>query len=377
MNTLLSRRYFLQLLAASAATPLTGCSHSTTSSRAGEHWITAQGKHSAQFGLGDIQSAATAHNFATGFRGHGVCSNPVATHKVVMTSRRPGLTAVEVDLLSGEQKTFDSPPGFHMQGHSVYSADGQFLLTAESEYASGEGKIVVRDSSRFAVTDIMPSYGIGPHEIKLMPDGHTLVIANGGLLTHPESGRTVLNLDNMDSSLTYIDTRSGDLVAQHRVDEPKASIRHLDVAADGSVAFAMQIQRQAMNNNQLVPLAGVHKPGNDIRLLNAPEGLLNALNDYMGSVVVDSATRLAAFTSPRGDMAVFWHLDDLSLQGYHKFHDVCGLALNSTASHFVLSNSVGKIRQIETRTLKEDRQRRLHFPHMAWDNHMLSVSLNS
>ena len=31
----------------------------------------------------------------------------------------------------------------------------------------------------------LPSDGIGPHEATLMPDGKTLVVANGGIRTHP------------------------------------------------------------------------------------------------------------------------------------------------------------------------------------------------
>lgn len=343
-----------------------------------ERWITAQGKTPEQYGMGAISPIqADAINVSSNFRGHGICQHPTQQHKVVMVSRRPGTVGLEVDLLSGGSREFHSPANHHMQGHGAFSADGNLLFTSESDFQSGAGKIIVRDTHNYNVVAEYSSYGIGPHEIKRMPDNTTLAIANGGLLTHPESGRKVLNLDSMRSTLSYIDINSGELISEHQVPEDKASIRHFDIAADGTIAFGMQIQRRAMSDNHLVPLAGVHKPGKDIELLQAPESLTVALNDYMGSVAVDSHNRLAAFTSPRGDLAMFWHLDDLSLQGYHKFHDVCGLALNASGSHFVLSNSAGKLRQINTKTLQEDRDLRLDFPAMAWDNHMMSVRLTS
>lgn len=342
-----------------------------------EYWLSAQGKKADNYGLGAITAKKEqAVNIPSGFRGHGICQHPTYAEKVVMSSRRPGITGLEVNLLSGETRPFNSPANHHMQGHSIYSLDGEWLFTSESDYTTGKGKIVVRDSTSLNVVNIFPSYGIGPHEIKMLPDSHILVVANGGLLTHPDSGRKVLNLDSMDSSLTYIDSRNGELISQHRVAETKASIRHFDIADDGTVAFGMQVQRQAMADNHLVALAGVHKPGRkDIQLLHAPETLTVALNDYMGSVAIVSEQRLAAFTSPRGDLAMFWNIDDGTLQGYHHFHDVCGLTINQQKTHFVLSNSMGKLRQIHTQTLQEDQQLRLDFPLMAWDNHMLAINL--
>ena len=341
-----------------------------------ERWLSAQGKDNSHYGLASISPQQhQALNIPSGFRGHAICQHPQQPHIVVMSARRPGLTGLEVNLLTGQSRTFHSPANHHMQGHSWFSADGLWLFTTESNYHSGDGRITVRDSSTLQLVDNFPSHGIGPHEIRLMPDGKTLVVANGGLLTHPDSGRSVLNPDTMRSTLSYIDSHNGRLISEHRVPDNKASIRHFDIADDGSVAFGMQVQRQAMSDNHLVPLAAIHKPGQEIQLLHAPETLTLALHDYMGSVAIDSQHRIAAFTSPRGDLAMFWHLDDGSLQAYHAFHDVCGLALNNSGSHFVLSNSAGKIRQISTATLIEDKTLRMEFPAMAWDNHMMAINL--
>ena len=39
------------------------------------------------------------------------------------------------------------------------------------------------------------NHGIGTHDISVSDDGRMLVIANGGIETHPDFGRTKLNLD--------------------------------------------------------------------------------------------------------------------------------------------------------------------------------------
>lgn len=382
-QTGLARRDALKILATTAiAVPAAGAGILAAQQQKNrisnqERWLSAQGRSDGSYGLGSVAPAGqSADNALSGFRGHGVCQQPQKPDLAVFVGRRPATRAIEVNVVNGNiTQEIHCAPQRYMQGHGVFSADGQFLFTTESDTTSGAGKIVVRRSEDYKVVNEFDSHGIGPHELHLMPDGKTLAVANGGLLTHPDSGRKVLNLDTMRSTLSYIDSQSGRLISEHSVSESKASIRHFDVADDGTIAFGMQVQRQGLNHNKLIPLAGIHKQGSDIQLLHAPETLTTKLSDYMGSVTIDSAHRTAGFTSPRGDLAVFWNIDDLSLQQYHSFHDVCGLALSQNKRHFVLSNSSGKIRRIDTRTLQEAKELRMHFPDMAWDNHMLSVKV--
>jgi hypothetical protein len=377
----ISRRSFTRrLLNMSAAAPI--LSHSAfdlVNNQTGndERWLSAQGRNADTYGLGWINPPQeSAEQIYANFRGHGLCQNPKKTEHVVMFSRRPGTHGLRFNTHTNDiDGRFHSIKDRYMQGHGCYSADGQWLYCTESSISSGEGKITVRDATTLEQINEFNSHGIGPHDIRLMPDGHTLIVANGGLLTHPNSGRKILNLETMCSSLSYIDSSNGELISEHFLAEPKASIRHIDVAADGTVAVALQVQREAMSNKELTPLAAIHKPGQPLKLLQAPEALMIKLNDYMGSVAIHDNYRIAGFTSPRGDLVMFWHLDDLSLQSYHVFHDVCGLTLSQNNKYFVLSNSAGKIRQINTRTLKVDKQKSLQFPEKNWDNHMISISL--
>lgn len=356
-----------------------------------EFLFSAQGRDSKNYSLGWINNInepvqAASNNVSSKFRGHGICQNPSMPGQVIMMSRRPGFQGLVFSLNQESMaSTFDCKAGHHFQGHSCFSKDGSLLYSTESDSKTGKGIISVRETKTFQQVTQFESYGIGPHQIELMPDGDTLVIANGGLLTLPESGRKILNLATMDSSLTYINRHTGNLVSQHRLtkdlinnelDMRKASIRHLDVATDGSVVIGLQVQRTAMENDQLVPLAAIHK-NNQLQLLTAPNSLIRQLNDYMGSVKVNNQTRTVGYTSPRGNLAVFWSLDDLSLQAFHNFHDVCGLSLSADNKHFILSNSAGKIRFIDSKLLTEDKAQRLYFADQSWDNHMLNIHLTS
>lgn len=387
MNQKLSRRQFNKTLVAAGALG-TGVSiaagvgvykYFSDENLEQEMWFSAQGHNPKQYGIGWVSPTNQQHAQAlTNFRGHGLCQNPVNAEHVVMFARRPGNYGVRLNAVTGKiDGTFHCLDDRYMHGHGCFSADGKTLFSTESSISSGQGKIVLRDSQTLEMIGEFESYGTGPHEVKLMPDGHTLVVANGGLLTHPDSGRKVLNLDTMHSTLSYIDSRTGALISDHTVAESKASIRHLDVASDGTVAMALQVQRKAMDNNEPTALAAIHKQGQAIQVLHAPENLTLKLHDYMGSVAINNRSRLAAFTSPKGDLALFWHLDDLTLQGYHAFHDVCGLTVSQDNKYFVLSNSAGKIRQINTQTLEENIRKRMQFHNVSWDNHMLSITLAS
>lgn len=378
------RRHYLIVLAATGLTlpfGVRGISKSSTlSSTQGqqEWWVSAQGKTTDDYSLGWLKKdGARIQKTISGFRGHDVLQHPQKPHSVLFLARRPGTEGLQINLSSGEiENRFSCQINHHLQGHGCFNDDGKVLFTSESNFKNGIGKIVVRDSGTYQVLDEFNSHGIGPHEIKPMPDGQTLVIANGGLHTHPSSGRKVLNLESMHSTLSYMSMANGELVDEYQVDEPKASIRHLDVANDGTVAIGMQVQRAAIQHQNTVGLSAIHQPGQTIQLLNQPDTVLQKLNDYIGSVTINNRNRTVGFTSPRGNLAVFWHLDEQRFIGYHAFHDVCGLAVTADERHFVLSNSNGEIRQLNSKTLRETSSLRRKIPGAHWDNHLLSISEN-
>lgn len=361
-----------------------------------EYIIGAQGRQTGEYGIGwtspsNIMSNALLNGRSfkieekssiqlqnMGFRGHGYAYASQRPNKIIAFARRPGMEAVVVDIEKQQVKpAFTCAEGFHLLGHGCFNVDGTQLYTAESDYINGQGKIVVRDGETFKVLQVWDSGGIGPHEIKLMRDGKTLVVANGGLLTHPETGRKVHNLDTMQSNLCYLDTSSGACLEKVTVPENKASIRHLDIASDGSVAFALQVQREAMSTNDLVPLVGVHRRGSDVIFLQNHETLLTQMQDYVGSVAVSDRHRVVGATSPKGNVAIFWNINTHDIAGYHLLFDVCGITTCDHGDTFVLSNSAGELRYISATTFKENESRRVVNAAVNWDNHLFAINRQS
>ncbi|MBX2811054.1 MAG: DUF1513 domain-containing protein [Myxococcales bacterium] len=362
---------------------LSACGESTAQKPLGlahteSWWVGASGREPNAYAFSAIRGRdGYLLRVPSSFRGHAVAQHPVVASRVVMFARRPGAAFLEVDLRTESHQLFDVSPRFWLQGHGVFNGDGSHLLTVEAEAETGEGYIAVRDAHRdYEIIDRFPTHGIGPHEIKRLPSssGHEgLVVANGGILTRPSSGRKPLNLDAMAPNLAYFDMESGECLEVVRLSESKASIRHLDVLADNRVVVGLQIQREGLTHNDTLPLVAFHERGTKPQLMQNALGAQAGLADYVGSVAVSHKHGVLGVTSPKGNLALFVDTATDNVRGHYAFHDVSGIALADDDSTFVLSSSVGQIRFVDAMTLIEDRSRRLVTEQVAWDNHLLQV----
>lgn len=340
----------------------------------GPQWVSAQGADDASFSLVGASPDGSVTEVSSGFRGHGLAVHPFVPGHVVMFARRPGVEGLVVDLGRGKPiGRIRCPSGLRMQGHGAFSADGARLYGTLADEETAEGVVGVWRTDTWDPIDELPSYGLGPHELRFLPDGQTLVVANGGLLTRPETGREVLNLDTMDSSVVLIDAASGKRVDAFRIPVPKASLRHLGVTDDGTVVVGAQIQREAVGHEDVLPLVAALRAGEAPVVFDAP-AVLAAMVDYVGSVAVSSRSRIAATSSPRGNLVLFWDLDRGTVLGSHAFNDVSGLAVDESTGTFVLSSSSGQVRNIDTTSLEEDEGARRDFD-VRWDNHLTLVTL--
>lgn len=344
-----------------------------------EGWFSAQGSEPGKHGFATefLYSQSMEANKPvigkSGFRGHGGAQHTLKPNCVLLFGRRPSTESIEINLLTAEvTNRFYSQPGYHFFGHGAFSHDGKYLYTSEANLESNKGVIGIRDAKTYEWLGEFSSHGIGPHQLMVMPNGKQLVVANGGILTRPETGRKKLNLDKMSSNLSYINIETGALDSQWFVPEPKASIRHLDVAKDGTVALAMQVQRQASGHKKQVSLAGIHKANREIVLLEQQQ-VMNQMNDYIGSVAIHEASRTAGFTSPRGDIVGFWHLDTGEFKGFHTMKDVCGITVSNHLDSFIVTNSYGAVHYIDGFSLVENIKLRKLFPNLYWDNHMVHI----
>lgn len=352
----------------------------------------AEGAYSAAlFNLeGDLVSVplpGRGHDLAVRPRISDIGHNLKAGHtsEVIVFARRPGRFAISFTYPpAGAQAqaphAFYTKADRHFYGHGVFSPNGRLLFTSENDFEAGVGVIGVRDADKgYQQIGEFSSYGVGPHDLALLSDGRTLVVANGGLETSPDSGRQILNLSEMEPSLVYIDSQTGDLVEKQIL--PKSlhqlSIRHLSVAAGDRVAFGCQYKGAMSDQPALV---GFHDRGSELKLYNAPDEVQSGLKNYIGSVAVDGSGELIAASAPRGNMITFWRARDGEFLGVERLADGCGVARGAGGEHaFLMTSGLGDIAlgipAVLHDTKKSETATGLNSLRTAfqWDNHALRV----
>ena len=135
-------------------------------------------------------------------RGHAAAAHPTQALAVAF-ARRPGVFALVIDCATGTTRHQLTPPaGRQFNGHGAFSRDGALLMTSEVVAEGSAGRIGLWETRGFTRIDEWDSHGIGPHEVRLMPDGN-LIVANGGIQTDPND-RAKLNLATMRPNLTLL-----------------------------------------------------------------------------------------------------------------------------------------------------------------------------
>lgn len=134
------------------------------------------------------------------------------------------------------------PENMHYEGHSVFSADGQYIYSTASNYLEKTGYVLEIHANDLTLKRMIATGGIGPHEVII--DDSQLYVANTGVLTHPDTGRDPLNISTMKSELVQIDIPSGTIKQHWACPIQALSARHLTQMPDGSVLVGCQYQKQ-------------------------------------------------------------------------------------------------------------------------------------
>lgn len=365
----IGRRRFLVLAGAVAAIPsLRRSVHARSDDSL--CYMTCAGDRSGRFfAVGLDSDGAGRFAIALPARGHGLALSPAHVECVVF-GRRPGSFAAVVDLAERAASRWIQPaPGRSFYGHGTFSADGMLLYATEHDDATGQGAIGVYDASRlYERIGELAAGGIGPHDVRLTPDGRTLVVAVGGILS--DKARDKLNIATMDPSVAYLDAQSGRLIEQLRPPPEwhKLSIRHLDITASGMVALAMQYEGDA---GEPVPLVALHSRGGPLEFLRAADDAERALKHYTGSVAFDSTGTVVAATSPRGNVVALWGVTSRAYLGAVSATDVCGIA--SYEDGFVATGGDGVSRAVSFPAEYPEIEALAVSHDMQWDNHLVRV----
>ncbi|TWD55685.1 hypothetical protein FB480_102504 [Agrobacterium vitis] len=257
-------------------------------------------------------------------RAHGLASS---TDKVVAFARRPGTFAFVFDRhMRDKPVVINSPPDRHFYGHGHFSPDGRILYASENDFEANRGVIGLYDATDgFRRMAEFSSYGIGPHDMGVSDDGRLLIIANGGIETHPDFGRTKLNLDHMQPSLVLVEAKTGALIEKHEMPAElrQLSTRHIAVDAKGRIWFACQYQGP---RNDLPPLVGHFAPGDGLHWLNLPDEITDGLANYVGAIAVNRRDGLVGISSPIRGLSVSLDAETGKVIARMPLKDAAGIA---------------------------------------------------
>lgn len=305
-------------------------------------------------------------------RGHDLVQRP-GTRECVVFARRPGTFAVAFRIDgSAAPVEFRTRADRHFYGHGAFSPDGRLLYTSENDFDAARGVIGIRDATAgYVQIGEFTSGGLEPHDICILGDGRTLVVANGGIETHPSSERENLNIAGMDPSLSYVDLATGDVLETHKLPSSlhKLSIRHLALAHDDTVFMGCQYEGPAIEHPALV---GFHRRGEMLRLIEASGQAYRQMQNYVGSVSADASGDFIAATSPRGGLALIIDAGARRIIGQTRLADVCGIAPRHAGASFLLASGSGDIGSWSPAAATDAVLPTTH-ENVAWDNHMIRI----
>lgn len=365
---MLSRRVVLSGLGAAAMLPLlerAAFGVSTT-----RLYLNAYGERGA-FGLAGFDGAGRIrYRLALPGRGHSFAKRDDGRIAVAF-SRRPGNYALVFDPAAGTAlHLIAAAEDRNFCGHGAFSADGKLLFATEAVGSTGDGVLGIYDAAcGWKRLGEVSTHGLDPHEVRLMPDGRTLVVANGGILMRSDMPRLKLNIPEMDPSLVYLDARDGRLIRQVRpaTELRQLSIRHIAIDRRGRVAVAMQYEGRETDPVPLVALHDAPAGAGRLDYLPLPEEQRAAMRQYCGSAAMDDSGRFLAVSSPRGNRLLVWDLERLMLVRVGEARDVCGVAAEPQAG-FLVSNGLGRIYRLDD----DGRMDAIaEAGRLQWDNHMV------
>lgn len=284
----------------------------------------------------------------------------------LFVARRPGTESYLLDLRDGRLlQTLHTPANRHFYGHAVIHKGGEWLYTTENDTTDpGRGLLGVYrfDGPSLKRTGEIATHGIGPHQVAWLPDGETLVVANGGIRTEAES-RVDMNLHAMQPSLVAM-RRDGSLISHETLPQAMNSVRHLAIADDGTILTCQQFMGDA---REVAPLLAIKRPGEAFAAFAVADEQLQSMAHYTASVAVHNGQRLVALTAPRANRFFIWDLDSAAVRLDAPLPDCAGVA--AVHDGFVVTSGQGRCRYYDCRP-HTPVATPLELPSGWWDNHL-------
>ena len=241
---------------------------------------------------------------------------------------RPGQRAKPQWLWQDGERSFN--------GHVIASADGARLFTTETDVETGASWIGVRDARTLQKIAEWPTHGIDAHELTwdtrtTHHGAPTLIVANGGVPTAPETGRVKRDLQTMDSSIVRLDGHTGRLLGQWRLQDQRLSLRHLAWSPDGHNTRLLGIALQAEHDDTAAKDAAPVRAllaGTALRVVPTPGPIAQSIHGYGGSMAATPAGW--AVSCPRAN-GIATYTPQGEWRGLVPLPDVCPMAVHGRA----------------------------------------------
>ena len=262
------------------------------------------------------------------FFGHGIVPDP-ANPELVSVFEKRGRGACEIDLKkSTVTRTIETAANREFYGHGAYSPDGSLLYCTETIVEGDyKGLIAVRDAKTHNYLGEFPSFGSSPHDCRLIDNGKTMVVTNGGGA-----------LDGTVPNVSYIDVATESLIETVEFDTAQVNAGHLDITSDGKLAV-VSAQRTGL---PVKSLGGISiRQGEILHTLTEPEKLIERLYDESLSVCINEKNGIVGATTPEGHLLTFWNIDDGSLLHYYIMQTPRGIELSLDGKYFIVSFGQG------------------------------------
>lgn len=125
--------------------------------------------------------------------------------------------------------------GWRGGGHAQYVDGGKTVILSERAPAQPVkgglephfGRVTIRDPETLKISESYSTFGIDPHDIRLIDDGKYLVAANYGSVVSDKTGQHTVPRQVVEASVTVIEVATGKLVDKHVTGARDIELRHL------------------------------------------------------------------------------------------------------------------------------------------------------
>jgi hypothetical protein len=300
-------------------------------------------------------------------RAHGLTLLP--NGEIMVVARRPGDWVLRWQ--PGQSDATPAPshqlywaePNRQFNGHLVLHPNGQQLLSTETDSVTDQGLIGIRDRQSLRLLGQWPSGGRDPHQLMLNPAGTHLWVANGGISSRPETGRSRLANTRLDSSVCEISLATGQIERQWVLQDPWLSQRHFSYhPASQTLGVALQAEHPIAKDRLAAPVLAIIQTSEGLTGSIKTGHVVHDMLGYGGDICADGSGFWVS--SPKGSRLTHYGLDGRATRALN-LHKVCALSRQGST---VLAAGRQLAGRIQEKGLQE-----LASPLQA-DNHWLVLS---